>query len=150
MAIVNPVYSLTEIKPSAVHALGIFAKVDIPKGTVWWRVEENQLIHLTRFHYETIAATPATPMVDALLASFLHHGYFVKRFDAILFIPDTGRFTNHSSTPNSMVCPDSNGLCSMANRDISAGEEIFENYALYDKCPWAKMYGEFGKSIGCW
>ena len=146
----NPVSALTEVRSSPTHGLGLFAKVAIPRHTVWWRPRPGDVIHVQRAHFETLARSAPSLTSDSFVAAILEHGYYVEKYDALVFIPDEGRFVNHSFRPNSAVCPDSDGLCSHALRDIAAGDEILEDYSQFDKCPWAKLYGEFGRTIGCW
>lgn len=83
--------------------------------------------------------------MEAILRFCFHMG----RYDALFFIPDNGRFVNHSPQPNAGIRRDSDGRpYSVALRDISAGEELFEDYTTYEKCPWANLYGDLGQALG--
>jgi SET domain-containing protein len=144
----NPVSKFVEARTSATHGLGLFAKSFIPSGTIWWSAGPSDLIHVNQANFKTLAASVQSPEVEALVKTLLHYSYYVKEFDALLFIPDNGRLVNHSFEPNSKTVPDR--LSSVTVRDIAAGEELFEDYTHYDKCPWAQPYGEFGRKIGCW
>ena len=146
----NPIAALTEVRLSATKGFGIFASTLIPCGTIWWRVRRADVISLTRSQYEALAASEQSPRTKAFIEAFLEFGFYVKQYDRLFLIPDNGRYVNHSFEPNSAVCPDSDGLCSIAIRDIAAGDEICEDYTTYDKCPWANLYGEFGRTIGHW
>ncbi len=149
-SLANPISALTEVRVSPTHGFGIFARTLIPRGTIWWRVRLSDLIPMTRVQFEALATSEQSPWTTAFLEAFLVLGYYVKGFDTLFLIPDNGRYINHSFEPNSAVCPDSDGLCSIALRDIAGGDEIFEDYTKYDKCPWANLYGEFGRKIGYW
>lgn len=150
LSLSNPISDLTEVRLSPNHGFGVFARTLIPRGTVWWRVRLSDVIPLNRLQYEALAASEQSPGTKALIEAFLEYGYYVKGFDTLFFIPDNGRYVNHSFEPNSAVCPDSDGLCSITLRDIAGGDEIVEDYTKYDKCPWANLYGEFGRRIGYW
>jgi uncharacterized protein len=61
----------------------------------------------------------------------------------MVLIPDNGRFVNHSDAPSSGAGVNGRLLYSVALRDIAAGEEITEDYATYDECPWPGISEEF-------
>ncbi len=144
----NPVSDLTEVRSSSTHGFGLFAKTAIPRDTIWWSAGPDDLIHVNQVNFQTLCASTLSPEIQAFIKTLLHYSYYVKEFDALLFIPDNGRLVNHSFQPNSKTVPDR--LSSITIRDIAAGEEIFEDYTHYDKCAWAKLYGDFGRQIGCW
>jgi SET domain-containing protein len=146
----NPISLLTEVRPSPINGWGVFAKVPIPRQTVWWRVRPTDVVQIHKVHLEALHASAQSPRTRAFLDAVLENGYYVAGYDTLFYLTDNGRFVNHSFQPNSAVCPNSDGLCSVALRDIAAGEEILEDYTKYDKCPWANLYGEFGRQIGCW
>jgi uncharacterized protein len=143
----NPIDLLTEVRASSTHGLGVFAKVRIPCHTVWWRVRPADVIAITRSQLETLAASAQSPRARVFVEAILECGYYVKKYDSVFFLPDNARYVNHSFQPNSAVCPNSDGLCSVALREIADGEEILEDYTQYDECPWAPMYGEFGRRL---
>lgn len=147
---INPVNDLTEVRLSATHGRGVFAKVAIPQHTVWWRVCPTNVTVITQAQYAAFVASAPSPESDPFMAAILHFGYYVQQYDAIFFAIDNGRYINHSFQPNSAVASHADDLCSVALRDIAPGEEICEDYTHYDKCPWARINGEFGRQIGCW
>ena len=146
----NPISALTEVRLSPPHGLGIFATTLIPRDTIWWRARRSDVVSINRLQFEAIAASEQSPQIKAFIEAFLEFGFYIKRYDTLFLIPDNGRYVNHSFEPNSAVCPDLDGLCSITLRDIAAGGEICEDYRTYDKCPWANLYGEFGRTIGHW
>lgn len=149
-SISNPISALTEVRPSPIHGVGLFARTLIPAHTVWWHAQLADLIPLTGLQFEALRASAPSPQRDAVMEAFLYYGYYVKGFDMLFFIPDNSRYLNHSSAPNSAVSPDSEGLRSVTLREIAAGEELVEDYRTYDTCPWANLYGEFGRALGHW
>lgn len=101
--------------------IGVFAKHDIKKGTVVWEWndlfdKEMTVEEFNRFSDET--------------KEFLRH-YTYSPDDRILcYNFDNTRFVNHSETPNLFEI--SLGV-EIAVRDIKAGEELTEDYRIYDK-----------------
>lgn len=97
----------TEVRPSLIHGLGLFALNPIPKGTVVWAFDE---------------------VVDTLQPS--PGGDFSWRTEEGYVIPgDDAKYINHSPEPNLETTP---GLTPVvAARDIHAGEELTESYT-YD------------------
>lgn len=110
----------TEVRPSPISNLGLFAVEPIPAGTriyVWdpgfgWTCTP-----------ETYLALPS------LCQAFLdHHGWRDRETGMWRLSVDNSRFLNHSATPN--TAHDADGQYAL--RDILAGEEITENYAEFD------------------
>lgn len=132
---------ITEVRPSATHGLGIFAKVDLPQDFVWWRASAEHLFVITRTQYETFCASTLSPVSENLRLALMEYGFYVAQHDQIFVLTDNARYTNHSSTPNSRVAPD-DPLASITTRPVRAGEELVEDYARYDRCPWAALYGD--------
>src|SRR6266850_962497 len=120
----NPLSELTEVRASGTHGRGIFAKTLIARGTIWWSVRPSDLVHINQANFKTLTASVQSPEIRAFLDAVLHYSYYVKEHDALLFIPDNGRYVNHSFEPNSK--PVNDQMSSIALRDIKGGEEIFE------------------------
>jgi SET domain-containing protein len=129
------------VKASPVHGLGVFARKFIPQGAIWWSGKREEIIEITRRQYEVLRESRPSRM----LADVHEHSYYEAASDRLLYICNNGRYINHSSTPNvAMHC---DALTSIALRDIDRGEELFEDYRTYDVCPWAELWGEFGKQL---
>lgn len=141
----NPFTEMAEVRPSSYHGWGVFAKVPIPKGTVWWQARPEDVLLISQSQYETLATSPPSPQTEQFLDAILTFSYYPADLNELIFILDGGRFVNHSYTPNSIDHPAK--LQSVALRDIMPGEEIVEDYSRFGKCPWAQLYGEFGKSL---
>src|SRR5215467_12320054 len=126
---------LVEVRPSQRHGLGVFAVTDIPEGTVWWSADLSDTITISRGQFETFASSASSPATDALMGGIQEYSIYLAALDLMVFIPDNGRYVNHSDEPNSGAAVVGTELRSVALRDIVAGEEIVEDYATYDHCP---------------
>lgn len=135
----NLITDLTEVRPSTIAGLGLFAKVFIPKGTIWWSGNSSNMLLIHREQYEEFEQSiiDASPLSGSLKKSFLVYCYYEKQSDALVLCLDNARFVNHSFTPNSGPTPDKHPFMAMTLRDIYPGEEIMEDYTSYDFCPWA-------------
>ncbi len=137
------VRGLVEVRPSSIHGLGVFAAADIPSGTVWWTADVSEMITISRRQFEALVGSASSPASDALIAGIQEYSFYIEALDLMILIPDDGRYVNHSETPNSIATVDGSTLASVAGRDIAAGEEIVEDYATYDFCPWEGVVPEF-------
>lgn len=109
----------TYLAQSPIHGLGLFAAAPIAEGTIVWRY--NVLFD------RTIWVGEAAEM-PAVARSYLER-YAYRRGDRLVLCGDDGRFVNHADAPN---CVEAFDGCSVAARDIAAGEEITEDYSAYD------------------
>ena len=132
----NPLNTLTETRPSPVHGLGIFAKTDIPEGTVWWRARPCDVLLIEQDQFDTFRTSHHSPVSRALLEALYTYSYYSAEDDALILILDHARYTNHSFQPNSTVVDEPGVIGSITLRDIQAGEELVEDYSLFDQCPW--------------
>lgn len=101
---------LIEVKQSALHGKGVFAKCDIKKGTLLAKCD-MALVHVNE-NLPEVLATLQFP--------------WIEEYDAIC-ISDVGSFFNHSSNPNAAVFErDFVNLIQtfVAISDIVLGEEI--------------------------
>lgn len=139
----NPAWMLTEVRESHIHGLGLFARVAIPKGTVWWHGRREDVLLLARQQYATLARSERSTLIEQTIETILMYSYYAGESDALILCLDNTRFVNHSLAANSGAPPSADPLCSVALRDIAAGEEIVENYLDYPRCPWADLRWEF-------
>lgn len=142
----NPINELTEVKPSPIQGLGLFAKEFIPKGTIWWAASEpGDVLLVHREQYSKLDGSVESSLISSFKHAILIYSYYVRRYDALVLCLDNARFVNHSFTPNSGagIGPNFHPLSSIALRDIEPGEEILEDYTAYDQCPWAMLYEGF-------
>lgn len=139
----NPIKTLTQVRISPVHGLGVFAKVDIPKGTVWWRARPGRdVLLINRAQFDTFRESTHSPVSKAFLDAIYTYSYYSAQEEALILILDHARYTNHCFRPNSDVCSEPGVIASIALRDIRAGEEILEDYSLFDQCPWPGLEEE--------
>ncbi len=99
--------------------LGVFASQPIPKGTVVYVLEPMDLV------------LPAdSPLLcDPLYAQTLDKYAYVMPDGSRVVCWDHGKYVNHACDPNTLSTP--YGF-EIAVRDIAAGEEITDDYALFN------------------
>lgn len=141
----NPVFELTEVKPSPISGLGLFAKRRLPKGTLWWNATPEEVLMFPRNQYQILCQSVHSPLIQNMIKAIQTYSYYEKKYDALILCVDNARFVNHSFTPNSGPDSHRTPLQSYALRDIEEGEEILENYLGYDQCPWADVCDDFLK-----
>ena len=140
----NPLSEFTEVQPSPISGLGLFAKVDIPAGTIWWNARHEDVLIIDKNQFEVMTCSAESPLMQNMIECILTYSYYARDIDGLVFCLDDARYCNHSSTPNSGGDdPTMPQFASMAITDISAGEEILEDYTRYDQCPWAKTCEKF-------
>ena len=115
-------YCKTEVQPSQIQGLGLFALEPIPAGTLVLRSDKQFDKHINP---GDVASFPKT--AQEFLAT-----YGWRYPDGTIAVTlDNGRFINHSATPNLIVTFDPEAS-SYAARDIAAGEELTEDYSSFD------------------
>jgi hypothetical protein len=111
----------TDLKPSPIHGLGVFAAEFIPAGTKVWEYIEG-FDH--RLSQEFINNLPKISQEIILhYSAFWGGGYVVSADDA--------RFLNHSDLPNLLTSEEPD--IDIAIKDIQIGEELLENYREFDQ-----------------
>ena len=114
---IHPGTKLKEVSDSI--GIGIFADVDIPKGTLVY-VHDVLEIELSPMRFASLEE-PLQSMAEKY--SFIDaHGYHILSWD-------TAKYVNHSCEPNTISA--GYGF-EIAIRDISAGEEITDEYGLFN------------------
>lgn len=111
----------TYIAPSVIEGIGLFSGENIAKGTAIWTFFDG----VDRIYSEDeIANFP--PSVRQYLKRYAYQESQLKW----ILDGDNGRFTNHSTSPNTAENADS--TTTFALRDIEKGEEITCNYFEFD------------------
>ena len=146
---INPISKFTEVKPSEIHGLGLFAKTRIPKGEIWWHARPGDVLIITKNQFRTLELSQKNENLEAYLKTLLTYSYYERDLDALIFCLDNSRYVNHSFNANSGANEDENGFCSVALRDILPGEEITEDYSKYTICSWIQNYKFFFDPC-CW
>ena len=106
---------------SAIEGIGVFAKHDIPRGTVLWRLDErfDRLIPVELYESQTGA-----------VKSYLDRYCYPRRKDPrfVVFEADDARYMNHSDQPNTDF---SDGDVAHAVCAIKAGDEVTCDYNVF-------------------
>lgn len=114
----------TEVKPSKINGLGLFAKVDIPKGTDIWKFSGIDIkIRID----EVEAKSTDGEMITINYEYFFKYAY--REGNYYIFCSDDAKYMNHSKESN---CSESGGY-TVTNRDIKAGEELTCDYSKFDE-----------------
>jgi len=109
----------TELRPSAIHGLGVFLKEPVPKGGLVWRFDSR----IDRVYAPAeVASLPAH--VQGFIETYCtwHEGAGVW-----VLCGDNGRYFNHSDDPSTV----SDGISfgeDHAVRDLAIGEELTSDY----------------------
>jgi len=106
------------VRPSRIHAVGVFTTTIIRKGA---RVVEYSGPRLT--------PEEANRLYDGAPRTYL---YGLEDGKTIIDGEGMGAYLNHSCDPNCEVDEVKNRVWILALRDIAAGEELLWDYSLYD------------------
>lgn len=110
----------TFLAESSIHGIGVFAGVPIPAGTRIWEFHDGVDWKLTP---EELASFPEPYQSRFRMYCYLgSDGLYV-------FCGDNAKYMNHSDAPN---CDDPEGLYTVTNRTIEAGEELTCDYRAFD------------------
>lgn len=145
----NPIEEYTEVKPSKIHGLGLFAKKLIPKGTVWWHAREKDVLIINKEQFRILDLSFKSAQMDSFMKILLTYSYYERDLGVLVFCLDNSRYVNHSFDDNSGPPEDDSDFCSVAQRDIQIGEEILEDYSKYTHCSWLEKYLGFFNPA-CW
>jgi uncharacterized protein len=113
----------TKLGTSNIQGIGLFADQFIKKGGIVWRYDYliDRLYHINNF-------------VGYLKDTF--HKYSWRIGNYIIVPGDDARFINHSNSPNCIEGDKCRYLemtkDTIAAKDIEPGEEITENYSVFD------------------
>jgi uncharacterized protein len=119
------------IKKSSIDGDGVFAESNISESTIVWKYTDGHDIKMTREVFNSLDADRKKKLQRI--------AYLSPTTDLWVMPPDNDPacFTNHSlNTFNTSVVVDksvSDEPFFVANRDISTGEEITNNYLEFDE-----------------
>ncbi|MBX3413839.1 MAG: SET domain-containing protein [Pirellulales bacterium] len=111
----------TELRPSSIHGIGLFAIAPVAVGQVVWRFTEGFDLDL-----DPRALDRLGPRERARL---LHYGYIDHVLNRYILCCDDARFINHSPSPN--IASDRSGDprgVDVAVREILPSDEITIDY----------------------
>jgi uncharacterized protein len=119
-----------EVKESP-YGLGIFSKQFIPKGTLIWKYKRDTNV----VSYRTVDEVRARlgQLSKEGQNFFMSHVYLYDGY--MNEILDDGRMWNHSEAPNTGQSID-DVQSSYAIRDIQDGEELLDDYGVYEYPDW--------------
>jgi uncharacterized protein len=103
--------------PSPTHRMGLIAQTLISKGSKVWGFMPGFDIIIPESELVCLSPTAQDQVV--------YWAYFDLTTREFVLSGDDDRFTNHADDPNTTILEDG---CTIANRDIQAGEEITTNY----------------------
>lgn len=114
-----------KIAPSKIHGVGVFAMVDIPKGTKLWADRAPQAYKISQGNLSKLFPYIREHLIErwpsiVVGKAFAYPDYFIQGF------------INHADDPNY------DNKLDVTVKDIVAGEEITEDYRNYDG--WEKAY----------
>lgn len=130
-------YVKTEVRPSLIQGLGVFAAEPIAAGTLVSRWDERFDRSYSR---EQWLAFP--PQARDFVWRYGWRGLDGR----MRVLTDNSRYVNHSTDPTMRVVFDEE-VSSYAVRDIVAGEELTEDYSTFDP-DFAEYAHEFGVAAG--
>jgi hypothetical protein len=134
-----------EVKPSSMGGVGLFAKSFVPKDALIWKYVKN--CNIREFHTEAQVRTHLLSLstYDAQ-RDWLSHVYAYG--GTVKEILDDGRLWNHSEEPNTCSGVGGDWDSTFARRDIGEGEELVDDYGVYEYPDWLlKLYEEFNVPI---
>lgn len=128
-----------EIRASPVGGRGVFVKEDVKKGQLVWKYSPE----VVREHPDDASVRRRLEGAkEEDVQDFLSHAYCWE--GKVVEILDDGKYFNHSRTPNTGLLPEDPDS-SFALRDISRGEELFDDYSAHDTLPWYEtICAEYG------
>jgi hypothetical protein len=112
----------TKIGQSNISGIGLFADQFIPKGTPIW-------IFMPGFD-QKVSKKKLNILSEPSKKQFLNYAYLNHKSSLYILSFDDTRFTNHSDNPN-CITADQESI-SVAGEDIEKGDELTENYRIYD------------------
>ena len=62
---INPISKFVHVERSPIHGLGLFAKVKIPKGTIWWHARPQDVLIITKTQFQTIESSRKTDNLES-------------------------------------------------------------------------------------
>ncbi len=116
----------TNVQPSPIHGLGLFADEFIPKSTVIWKFTPGFDQKFTR---KQILSFP-----EDLQVYLYRYAWKSEKSKLYCFASDNGKYFNYSENPNahSKYQEGEEEVVTTAVRDIQKGEEITDDYASFE------------------
>ncbi|EOD24067.1 hypothetical protein EMIHUDRAFT_207150 [Emiliania huxleyi CCMP1516] len=151
-----------ELRTSAIAGIGVFATTPLARGTLLWRADSrSQVVHTEATLRERLASLSSTEAIELLEHVYCWEGEArgAHMPSLVLEVVGDGKYWNHSRTRQNTGSggnhPDGDGegrgdgVSSYALRDIEAGEELLDDYALYPSIPWFEALCEAHGAQSC-
>lgn len=110
----------TYIDKSPVHGIGLFANEFIPKDTIIWKLNKELDLIISQEEYNKLSSLSKE--------HFDWFAYYSKDRGGWILCFDNAKFVNHSKSPNTYGIGNT-----IALRDIQKGEEITEDYYVFNE-----------------
>lgn len=111
----------TRIGPSSIHGTGLFAAEFIAKGSVIWRFDAR---------IDRLVDQGDVESLPEIAREYIYRYCGLLENGKYLQTGDNDRYINHSPQPNTVSLPCIGDM--IAARDIQVGEEITEDYRVFD------------------
>lgn len=118
------------IRKSSIEGMGVFTEENIKKGAIVWKYNPDHDQCLSQDEYRALSASKKTYLEKVAYLSPTTHQY--------IFPPDKdpALYTNHDAKRHNLSVVTDHSISSepyfIANRDISQGEELTNNYHEFD------------------
>jgi uncharacterized protein len=115
----------TNLKPSNIHGIGVFADHFIPKGTIVWKFDPDFDI--------VISEESLKILTEPALEQIMNFSYIDKNTYERILCADNIRFCNHFASPN-LIHDYSKSKYgeTFASKDINDGEELTLDYQTFE------------------
>ncbi len=114
------------VKKSKIHSKGVFAKMDIPKGT---KILEYVGEKITKAESDRRQTATLEESKKNVSKGSVYIFELDKKYDIDGDVPyNTAKWINHSCDPNCKIVKKDGHIWIVAKRDIKKGEEISYNY----------------------
>jgi hypothetical protein len=131
-----------DVRPSPLGGQGLFAAQLIPQHSLIWKYAPGRNVVEYRGAEAVHAHVASLPSQEAR-RDWLAHVYACD--GAVVEILDDGRWWNHSGTPNTGSGVGGDWDSTYALRDIHAGEELLDDYGVYEYPDWLRaLFHEHG------
>ena len=117
----------TYIDKSSINGIGCFADEFIEKNQIIWVLNNIFDVVMTIDQYNSLPIHTKDYMK--------HFAYYNEGEGGYVLCSDNAKYFNHSKDPNCIA----DGIYTRASRDIQKGEEILENYLVFDELASEKL-----------
>jgi len=121
----------TKIGPSKISGIGLFADEFIAKDTPVWKFQDGFDVRISETQFAKLS--------ESAQKQVLNYCYFNSKTKNYVLPSDDARFFNHSDEPNVTSGPDDDHI-DIAVRDIQPGEELTQNYKVFDGNTGLKLH----------